>query len=65
MREAIEGWARRVVSQRSGWAMRSRLEPIKAVARMIDRRLDTGGCRNVRNFQDVIYFSCGGLRLYP
>ena len=34
------GWARRFFSQWSGWAMRSRLEPIKAVARMIDRRLD-------------------------
>jgi len=73
--------------------MRSRLEPIKAVARMIDRRLDTiithcrhqltnavaegltskimaikrraGGYRNVANFKEVIYFYCGGLRLYP
>ena len=36
----VEGWARRFFSQWSGWAMRSRLEPIKAVARMIDRRLD-------------------------
>ena len=73
--------------------MRSRLEPVKKVARMIDRRLDNiithcrhqltnavaeglkskimaikrraGGYRNVANFKDVIYFYCGGLRLYP
>ncbi|MEI6255241.1 MAG: transposase [Planctomycetota bacterium] len=25
----------------------------------------TGGYRNVSNFKDVIYLSCGGLRLYP
>ena len=31
---------RRFCSQWNGWAMRSRLEPIKKVARMIDRRLD-------------------------
>ena len=37
----VEGWARRFFSQWSGWAMLSRLEPIKAVARMIDRRLDS------------------------
>jgi transposase len=89
----VEGWARRFFSQWSGWAMRSRLEPVKAVARMIDRRLDNiithcrhqltnavaeglnskitaikrraGGYRNVGNFKDVIYFYCGGLRLYP
>ncbi|MFM8702721.1 MAG: transposase [Planctomycetia bacterium] len=36
----VEGRARRFFSQWSGWAMRSRHEPIKAVARMIDRRLD-------------------------
>ncbi|MFN9369972.1 MAG: transposase [Planctomycetia bacterium] len=24
-----------------------------------------GGYRNVGNFKDVIYFYCGGLRLYP
>ncbi|MFM8952376.1 MAG: transposase [Planctomycetaceae bacterium] len=89
----VEGWARRFFSQWSSWAMRSRLEPIKAVARMIDRRLDNiithcrhqltnavaeglnskimavkrraGGYRNVAHFKDVIYFYCGGLRLYP
>jgi transposase len=37
---SVEGWARRFFSQWSSWAMRSRLGPIKAVARMIDRRLD-------------------------
>ena len=37
---SVEGWARRFFSQWSSWAMRSRLEPIKTVARMIDRRLD-------------------------
>lgn len=89
----VEGWARRFFSQWSGWAMRSRLEPIKNVARMMNRRLDNiithcrhqltnavaeglnskimaikrraGGYRNVGNFKDVIYFYCGGLRLYP
>jgi transposase len=89
----VESWARRFFSQWNGWALRSRLEPIKAVARMIDRRLDNiithcrhqltnavteglnskimaikrraGGYRNVENFKDVIYFYCGGLRLYP
>ena len=89
----VERWARRFFSQWSGWAMRSRLEPIKNVARMMNRRLDSiithcrhqltnavaeglkskimaikrraGGYRNVGNFKDVIYFYCGGLRLYP
>ena len=89
----VEGWARRFFSQWNGWAMRSRLEPIKAVARMINRRLDNmithcrhqltnavaeglnskimaikrraGGYRNGVHFKDVIYFYCGGLRLYP
>jgi transposase len=37
---SVEGWARRFFSQWSRWALRSRLEPIKAVARMIHRRLD-------------------------
>ncbi len=36
----VESWARRFFYQWSGWAMRSRLEPIKKAARMIDRRLD-------------------------
>ncbi len=36
----VEGWARRFFSQSIGWAMRSRLEPIKKVARMIESRLD-------------------------
>ncbi len=36
----VEGWARRFFSRWSGWAMRSRLEPIKVVARINDRRLD-------------------------
>jgi transposase len=73
--------------------MRSRLEPIKAVVRMIDRRLDNimthrrhqlsnaaaeglnskimaikrraGGYRNDTSLKNVIYFYCGGLRLYP
>jgi transposase len=73
--------------------MRSRLELIKKVARMIERRLDNiithcrhqltsavaeglnskimaikrraGGYRNVVNFKAVIFFYCGGLRVYP
>lgn len=73
--------------------MRSGLEPIKKVARIIDPRLHkivtycrhqltsavaeglnskimaikhrAGGYWNVANFKDVIYFYCGGLRLYP
>ena len=89
----VEGWARRFFSRWIGWAMRSRLQPIKAVAQMIVRRLDNiinrcryqlanavaealttkvmaikrraGGYRNVGNLKDVIYFYCGGLRLYP
>jgi transposase len=24
-----------------------------------------GGYRNIAHFKDVIYFYCGGLRLYP
>jgi transposase len=36
----VEGWARLLFFQRSSWAMRERLEPIKAVASMIDRRFD-------------------------
>jgi transposase len=35
-----EGWARRLFSQWSSWPLRSRLDPIKAVASMIDRCLD-------------------------
>jgi len=73
--------------------MRSQLEPVKAVSRMLSRRLDNvitycrhqvtnavaeglnskimaikrraGGYRNIENFKTVIYFHCGGLRLYP
>jgi transposase len=37
---SVEGWARRFFSEWSGWAMRSRLEPVKAVARMIGHRLE-------------------------
>jgi len=89
----VEGWARRFFSQWSNWAMRSQLEPVKAVSRMLSRRLDNvitycrhqvtnavaeglnskimaikrraGGYRNIENFKTVIYFHCGGLRLYP
>jgi transposase len=32
---------------------------IKAIKRR------AGGYQNVGNFKDVIYFYCGGLRLYP
>jgi transposase len=88
-----QGWARRFFDGWYSWAIRSRLEPVKQVARMLARRLGNvitycqhaitnavaeglnskimaikrraGGYRNPRNFKTVIYFYCGGLRLYP
>jgi transposase len=35
-----EGWARRFFDGWHGWAIRSRLEPVKAVAQMLARKLD-------------------------
>ena len=35
----VEGWARRFFDGWRTWAMRSRLEPVKAVARMLAGRL--------------------------
>jgi transposase len=87
------GWAKRFFDRWRSWAVRSRLAPVVAVARMISRKLDNvisycrhpvtnavaeglnskimaikrraGGFRNIENFRTVIYFHCGGLRLYP
>jgi transposase len=39
-RYVSRGWARRSWKARISWAMRSRLEPIKAVARMVKRHLE-------------------------
>jgi transposase len=87
------GWAKRFFDRWRSWAVRSRLAPVVAVARMISRKLGNvisycrhpvtnavaeglnskimaikrraGGFRNIENFKTVIYFHCGGLRLYP
>ena len=42
----------------------------KAVAEGLNSKITAikrraGGYRNVAHFKDVIYFYCGGLRLYP
>jgi len=90
---ATPGWAQRFFDRWKSWAVRSRLAPVVAVARMISRKLENvtsycrhpitnavaeglnskimaikrraGGFRNIENFKTVIYFHCGGLRLYP
>jgi len=90
---ATPGWAKRFFDRWRSWAVRSRLAPVVAVARMLSRKLDNvvsycrhpvtnavaeglnskimaikrraGGFRNIENFKTVIYFHCGGLRLYP
>ena len=60
------------------WAVRSRLQPMIEVARMLKRRFENiitylrhritnaaRGFRNKQNFVHAIYFHCGGLDLAP
>lgn len=48
-----------------GWAVRSRLQPMIEVARMLKRRFENIIPSNKQNFVHANYFHCGGLDLAP
>jgi transposase len=56
-------WARKGWEQWLNWAVRSRLDPIREVAKTI--KIRSRGFRNKERFANAIYFYLGGLDLYP
>ena len=56
-------WAQKAWQRWLSWALRCRLEPMKAAAKMIKAK--RRGYRNKQRFINDIYFHLGGLDLYP